>query len=63
MTVSDSLWDVIAIDLITHNARLMASAKSEADADAIVKMAVMRRGVETEIFKAVKHVRGQAETK
>lgn len=44
-------YDVIAVDLKTLEERVIAEDKSADDADAIVAMAVIRRGVEKEFFK------------
>ncbi len=49
------LWDVVAVNLQTHEHRIIASGKWEADAEAIVSMAIMRRGVDDEFFKVVPH--------
>jgi hypothetical protein len=43
-------YNVIAINLTTHARRIIAEDKSEQDAEAIVCMAVARRGVEEECF-------------
>ena len=45
-------FDVIATNVRTLERRLIASGKTERDAGAIVKFAVMRRGVEDEFFTA-----------
>lgn len=47
------LYDVVAVDLGTNRVRLIANSKRFSDAEAIVKMAVMRRGVEQEFFSEV----------
>lgn len=47
------LFDVVAVNLNTKAERLIAEAKTEKNAEAIVMMAVMRRGVEEEFFKIV----------
>lgn len=49
----DKLFDVLAVDMKTQKVRLIAENKTERDAEAIVTMAVMRRGVETEFFVEV----------
>lgn len=46
-------FDVVAVNIATGAERLMATDLAERDAEAVVKMAVMRRGVEEEIFKMV----------
>jgi len=48
-----NLFDVVAVSLSTHRVRLMAQGKTERDADAIICMAVMRRGVQEEFTSAV----------
>ena len=47
--------DVVAVDLVTNTVRMMAENKTESNADAIVNMAVMRRGVDEEFFAVVPH--------
>jgi hypothetical protein len=47
------LFDVVAVNLKTKAERTIASGKTERDAEAVVTMAVMRRGCATEFFKAV----------
>jgi hypothetical protein len=50
------LFDVIAVTIEPpHTKRLMAERKTEADAEAVIRMAVMRRGVDEEFYKAVPH--------
>lgn len=51
--MSEQLFDVIAVNLETHRARVMDRGMTEANAEAYVNMAVIRRGVEKEFFKAV----------
>lgn len=46
----NELFNVYAVSLRDHSRRLIAENKTERNADAIVTMAVMRRGVEEEIF-------------
>ena len=48
-------YDVIAVNQETHEERVLATDKSRKDANAIVSMAVARRGVEDEFFKKVPH--------
>jgi len=45
-----SLFNVYAVSLKDYSRRLIAENKTERNAEAIVQMAVMRRGVEEEIF-------------
>ena len=49
--MSKPLFDVIAVNFRTGAERIIAERKTERNAEAIVTMAVMRRGVEEEIFK------------
>ena len=47
----DGLFDVVAVEIKTGKERILATGKSEKNAEAIVNMAVMRRGVETDFTK------------
>jgi hypothetical protein len=47
------LYDVVAVNTATGAERTMATGKTREDADAIVAMAVARRGVDEEFFKMV----------
>jgi hypothetical protein len=47
------LYDVVAIRYDTRARRTLAERKTLEDADAVIKMAVIRRGVEEEFYKAV----------
>lgn len=48
------LFDVIEVEIAKpHRVRVIARDKSELNAEAIVNMAVIRRGVEDHFFKAV----------
>lgn len=49
----EKLFDVVAVDLKTYKVRFMAQGKTERNAEAVVTMAVMRRGVEDEFFVKV----------
>ena len=49
------LFDVIAVNINTGTERFLDQRKTKPNAEAIVTMAVLRRGVEAEIFKAVPH--------
>ena len=51
----NELFDVIAVNIKTGAERFMAEKKTEPNAEAIVAMAVMRRGVDEEFYKAVPH--------
>lgn len=44
------LFDVVAVNLDTSKVRILDRNKTMENAEAIVKMAVMRRGVEDEFF-------------
>lgn len=48
-------YDVVAVNIESRKVRLMAENKTERNADAIERMAVMRRGVEEEFFATVEH--------
>lgn len=50
---STTRFDVIAVDLKSNRVRILSTSRDEENADAIVTMAVMRRGVEEEFFGAV----------
>lgn len=47
------LYDVVAVDHTTKSVRFMAQGKTLDNAEAIVSMAVMRRGLEEEFFVEV----------
>ncbi|HET8636739.1 MAG TPA: hypothetical protein VFL96_07810 [Acidobacteriaceae bacterium] len=42
---------MVATNIKTGERRILSGCESEAEAEAIVKMAVMRRGVDVEFFK------------
>lgn len=44
------MLDVIAVNLDTKKVRIFATDKSERNAESIIDMAVLRRGVETEFY-------------
>lgn len=46
-------FDVVAVNLQTKRVRILATDKDERNADAIIDMAVFRRGVETEFYRGV----------
>ena len=48
-------FDVVAVNIQTGEERVIASRETERDAEAIVSMAVARRGVEKEFFKSIPH--------
>jgi hypothetical protein len=43
-------FDVIAVDMKTLEERVIAEDKTEANAEAVMKMALMRRGVDQEFY-------------
>ena len=47
------MFDVVAVTIKTRKVRLLAENKTERNAEAVVKMAVMRRGVEEEFYTEV----------
>lgn len=49
------LYDVVAVDINCARVRVIDSTKAKGDAEAIVAMAVMRRGVDVEFFADVPH--------
>jgi len=51
--MTEQLFKVLAVNIKTGEERVLAEGKTEANAEAIVSMAVMRRGVEEEFYKAV----------
>lgn len=50
--MSVPVYDVVAVEIATGNERLIATGKTARDAEAIITMAVMRRGVDLEFYKA-----------
>lgn len=51
--MEEQLFDVVAVDNSTNKVRFMAQGKTLANAEAIVSMAVMRRGLNEEFFTEV----------
>ena len=51
--MSEELYDVVAVDRETSKVRFMAQGKTERNAEAVLKMAVMRRGLDEEFFAEV----------
>lgn len=47
------LYDVVAVNMETNRVRFMAEGKTLRNAEAIVSMAVMRRGVDEEFYAEV----------
>jgi len=48
------LYDVLAVNKATSKVRFLALDKTEKNAEAVVIMAVMRRGVDDEFYTEVK---------
>jgi hypothetical protein len=55
LPITEPLFDVVAVEISTGATRLLESGKTKGNAEAVVKMAVMRRGVEEEFYKVVPH--------
>lgn len=51
--MKDELFDVIAVNLITHEVEVMSTRKTAKNAEAIEMMAVIRRGVEECFYTTV----------
>jgi hypothetical protein len=52
----EQLFDVVEVEIRNpSNRRVIASGKTERNADAIVRMAVIRRGVQHHFFTTVPH--------
>ncbi len=49
--MSEEKFDVVAVNLNTKEERTITTDKSKKDAEAIISMAVMRRGLDTEFYK------------
>jgi hypothetical protein len=43
-------YDVYAVSIATNERRLLAQDMDDRNAEAVIKLAVMRRGVETEFY-------------
>ncbi len=55
LTIEPATYDVAAVDIASGKvSRIMAEGKTEANASAVVRFAVMRRGVDAEIYHVVK---------
>jgi hypothetical protein len=63
MSEAADLFDVIAVNIKTGAERFMASALTKRNADATVKMAVFRRGVDEEFYSVVPHPHSLAESR
>lgn len=48
--MSAPLWDVVAVDLKTYRVRVLKSGLTKENAEAAVKLAVMRLRVDNEFF-------------
>lgn len=53
LTVTEPLYDVIAVNIASLKERYLASNKTAVDAQATIEMAVIRRGVDVEFYKMV----------
>lgn len=49
----DTLFNVVAVNIRTGVQRILCTGKTERNADAFISMTVIRRGVETEFYKAI----------
>lgn len=59
--MKEHLYDVVAVNMETNKVRLLAENKTIENAEAIVNMAVMRRGLDEEFYAecvAGKYVEG-----
>ena len=45
------LWDVIAVNIKTGEHRILAAGETHRNAEAIMNMAISRRGVDVEFYK------------
>lgn len=52
-TTETELYDVVAVNMDTNKVRIIAKNKTLANAEAITKIAVLRRGVVDEFFSEV----------
>lgn len=50
---NEKLFDVVAVNIETGKERAIAENLTEANAEAVIAMAVMRRGVDVEFYKSV----------
>lgn len=46
-------YDVLAVNIATSKVRFLAQGKDERNAEAIINMAIMRRGVDEEFYTEV----------
>lgn len=51
LSAADDLYDVIEVQIRSpHSERVMATGKTRANAEAFIKIAIMRRGVENQFY-------------
>lgn len=50
VVTEDELRDVLAVDLETHKVLIIAERKTPRNANAIIEMAVIRRGVDVDFY-------------
>lgn len=53
--MADELFDVVAVNIQTKAERIIETRKTKRNAEAIVDMAAMRRGVDEEFFTTKPH--------
>lgn len=53
---TEATFDIVAVNLETHAERVMARGLTKRNAEAYIDMAVLRRGVDAEFYKAVPSV-------
>ena len=53
MREANDLYNVVAVNIETGEERTLAENRTERSAEAIVAMAIMRRGLDEEFYKAV----------
>jgi len=51
--MSETLFDVVAINVETQAVRMLAESKTKPNAEAIVNMAIARRGLDVEFYSEV----------
>jgi len=49
----EKLFDVLAVNFETYTVKFMAEGKTERNAEAVERMAIMRRGVEEDFYVSV----------
>lgn len=52
--MSEELYDVEAVNIETSERRKLATGKTLANAEAILNMAIMRRGLDEEFYEVVR---------